>query len=445
MFQKSFFIFALLLFSSVSVFAQKSADGVLASSAGKTFTAADLSPETLHLYEHRSEHEAEFRSSLVRRYIAELALELESKASGKTQDEIVNAATAKITEPTEKEMHDLFDKNADKLRGRTFADVRDQIKELMESEARRLTVQELLTTLAEKYKIAAVGDIAKTEPAAKDIVLKAGERSITYAEINERFKLQIYDNKMDQLDQVRFELEDLTYLAALDAEAAELKTDTGSILAAEITDKLRDYSDLENYELNQALRSKLAKKYNTKIFLTEPPPVVQNISVDDDPSQGTANSPVTIVMFSDFQCPSCSATHPVLKKVMAEYPGKIKFVVRDFPLESIHENAFSAAIAANAAAKQGKYFEYIELLYGDQEHLGKDAYLKFAEKLGLNQKKFELDLNDKAVADEIRKDIADGDEYGVGGTPTIFINGVKVRRATPEGLRQAIDSALVKK
>lgn len=444
MFQKPFFI-ALIFILSVSVLAQKPAEGVLASSAGKTFTAADLSPEVRHLYEDRSAHEAEFRSSLVLRYIAELALESESQATGKTQDEIVKAATAKITEPTEKEMHDLYDKNAAQLGGRTFADVREQIKELLENEARRLTVQELLKTLVTKYKINAVGDIAKTEPATNDVVLKAGDRSITYGELKERYKLQIYDNKMDTLDQVRFELEDLTYLAALDAEAAARKTDVNSIIAAEITDKLLDYTDLENYELDQALRSNLAKKYNTKIFLTEPQPIVQNISVDDDPSEGPTNAPVTIVMFSDFQCPSCSAAHPVLKKVMAAYPGKIKLVVRDFPLESIHENAFSAALAANAAAKQGKYFAFIELLYGDQEHLGREAYISFAEKLGLNQKKFELDLDDKAAAAEVRKDIADGDDYGVGSTPTIFINGIKVRRATPDGLHKAIDAALVKK
>jgi len=444
MFQK-LFIFAIFLFSAAMVSAQKPADGILASSAGKTFTSADLSPETRHLYEHLAEHEGEFRSTLVRRYIVELALQYESKETGKTEDEIINAVSAKISEPTEKEMRDLFDKNLDKMGGRTFADVRDQIKELMEGEARRLAIQELLRSLTDKHKIAATGDISKTEPAGKDIVIKAGDRSITYAELKDRFKLQLYDDKMDTLDQIRFELEDLTYLAALEAEAAERKTDANSIIATEITDKMRDYSDTERYELTNTLREKLAKKYNTKISLNEPTPIVQDISTDDDPSEGPANAPVTIVMFSDFQCPSCSAAHPVLKKVMAEFPGKIRFVVRDFPLESIHENAFSAALAANAAAKQGKFFEYIELLYGDQEHLGMTAYIKFAEKLGLNQKKFELDLNNKAAEDEIRKDLADGDKYGVGGTPTIFINGVKARRTSPEALRNAINAAIGKK
>ncbi len=444
MFQRTFCI-AILLFSVSFVFAQNPANGILASSAGKTFTVADLSPEVRAAYEHRTEHAAEFRSTLIRRYIAELALESERKATGKTEDEIITAATAKITEPTEKEMRDLYNENADKMGGKTFEEVRKDISEFMQNEARRQATQDLLGSLAAKYKITAVGDISKTEPAGKDVVLKTGDRSISYDEFKDHFKLQIYDDTMELLDAVRSELEDQTYFAALDAEAAERKTDVSAIIAAEITDKFREFSDIEKYELDNALREKLAKKYNTKIFLVEPPPIIQDIATDDDPSEGPANAPVTIVMFSDFQCPSCSAAHPILKRVMADYPGKIRFVVRDFPLESIHENAFSAAIAANAAAKQGKFFEYIELLYDDQENLGNETYLRFAQKLGLNTKKFELDLKDKAATDEIRKDIADGDKYGVGGTPTIFINGIKVRQATPDALRQAIVAALNKK
>ncbi len=444
MFQK-LFIFAIILLSASFVIAQKPADGVLASTAGKNFTAADLPQDVREAYEHRAEHEAEFRDTLLRRYIAELAIEAERKAANKTEDEIINAATAKIAEPNEAEMQDVYNKNASRLGGKTFEDVRADISEFMQGEARRLAIQALLKQLAAKYKIAAVGDISKKEPAVKDIVLKAGDRSITYDEFRDHFKLDIYDEKMDLLDAVRDQLEGLTYVAALEAEAAERKIDVSAIIAAEITDKLKDFSDLERYELDNALRLKLAKKYNTKIFLTEPAPIFQDISTDDDPSKGPTNAPVTIVMFSDFQCPSCSATHPILDRAIAEYPGKIRFVVRDFPLESIHENAFSAALAANAAAKQGKFFEYIDLLYGDQEDLGKETYLRFAEKLGLNQKKFELDLDDKAAADEIRKDIADGDKYGVNGTPTVFINGVKVRRLTPEGLRKVIDAALAKK
>jgi protein-disulfide isomerase len=149
-------------------------------------------------------------------------------------------------------------------------------------------------------------------------------------------------------------------------------------------------------------------------------------------------------MFSDFQCPACGRTHPVLKQVLAEYGDKVRFAVRDFPLENIHENAFQAALAANAARTQGKFFEYADVLYRNQEALDKASLVKYAGELGLNVKQFELDFSDAKAANEIRKDQADGRSYGIGGTPAIFVNGVKVQRLSADAFRRAIDRALSK-
>jgi len=149
-------------------------------------------------------------------------------------------------------------------------------------------------------------------------------------------------------------------------------------------------------------------------------------------------------MFTDFQCPACSGTHPVLKQTLATYGDKIHFVVRDFPLENIHKNAFQAALAANAARAQGKFFEYAEILYQNQDALDKASLLKYAAQLGLNAKQFELDFTDARVKAEIQKDQADGRSYGVSGTPTIFVNGVKVQRLSADSFRRAIDRALSK-
>jgi protein-disulfide isomerase len=149
-------------------------------------------------------------------------------------------------------------------------------------------------------------------------------------------------------------------------------------------------------------------------------------------------------MFSDFQCPACSRTHPVLKRVIADFPGKVRFVVRDYPLESIHPNAFNAALAANAAAKQGKFIEYAEKLYTNQDSLDKASLTKFAADLGLNVKQFEIDFSDAANAAEIKQDQADGESLGVNSTPTIFVNGVKVHSISASAFRRAIDRALAK-
>ena len=172
---------------------------------------------------------------------------------------------------------------------------------------------------------------------------------------------------------------------------------------------------------------------------------MQTISVDDDPATGPADAAVTIVMFSDFQCSACSATHPVLKKVMDAYPGKIRFVVRDFPLESIHENGFKAALAAGAANAQGKFFEYIEVLYTHQDALDAASLKKYAADLGLNAKQFELDFNSAKTVAEVRKDMVDGEGYVVNSTPTIFVNGVRVRDLSAESFKGAIDRAILQK
>ena len=179
-------------------------------------------------------------------------------------------------------------------------------------------------------------------------------------------------------------------------------------------------------------------------MIREPEPVAHNVSVDDDPANGKLTAPVTVIMFSDFQCSACGATHPILKKVLGEYGDKVRLVIRDFPLESIHENAFRAALAANAARAQGKYFEYIDVLYRNQESLDDASLKKYATELGLNIKQFELDFISEKAAAEVRKDMADGRSYGIGGTPTVYVNGIRVHRLSAEGFRLAIDRALSK-
>ena len=134
----------------------------------------------------------------------------------------------------------------------------------------------------------------------------------------------------------------------------------------------------------------------------------------------------------------------MLKKVLDEFPGKIRFVVRDFPLVAIHEHAFDAAKAASAANAQGKFFDYIDILYTHQDALDLESLKKYAAQLGLNARQFELDFNAEKTTAEIKKDMADGQSYGVGGTPTIYVNGVKVRQLTAGAFRDAITTALAR-
>jgi protein-disulfide isomerase len=178
--------------------------------------------------------------------------------------------------------------------------------------------------------------------------------------------------------------------------------------------------------------------------LKEPAPIVQNISVDDDPGQGKGKCPVNNRDVFGFSMPGVRERTSDFEKVVAEHAEQVRFVVRDFPLTNIHENAFSAAIAANAAKRQGKFFEYAEILYKNQNALDEASLKKYAADLGLNVKQFELDLSDAQIAAEVRKDRADGETYGIGSTPTVFVNGVKVRVMSESGFREAIEKALKK-
>jgi len=174
------------------------------------------------------------------------------------------------------------------------------------------------------------------------------------------------------------------------------------------------------------------------------------ISADDDPVLGDPDAPVTIVEFSDYECPFCGRHfRQVLPKIIKEYvdTGKVKIVFRDFPL-SFHPDAMPAAVAANCARELSGsdkiYFQFHDKLFENQKNLTRENFIKYAEDLGLDKNKFAacLDKNDTA---EIKADIADGQKYGVSGTPGFFINGTAVKGAYPlETFKEIIDGELAK-
>src|SRR4030095_8024184 len=178
-----------------------------------------------------------------------------------------------------------------------------------------------------------------------------------------------------------------------------------------------------------------------RFLISEPPLPVQSISVDDYPARGDVNAPVTIVEFTDFQCPSCAAMQPILDEVVKSYGTKVRLVVRDFPL-AMHANSRKAAEAANAANAQGKFFEYTALLLKRQNALDVPSLKKYASELGLDRARFDAALDGGKYAAEVKHDIADGELYGVDSTPAIFVNGTALREMSIEALRALIDRGL---
>ncbi len=163
-----------------------------------------------------------------------------------------------------------------------------------------------------------------------------------------------------------------------------------------------------------------------------------NVSPDDDPALGPEDAPVVIIEFSDYQCPYCRRFRlQTLDKILENYGDKVRFVYRDFPLEQIHPYAVSAAIAAECADEQGKFWPYHDKLF-EGGKFGDDVYLQYAEELGLDIDEFARCLKEQRYLDEVMKDLKDGIEAGVRGTPTFFINGIPLVGAVPYSYFQQI-------
>ena len=164
----------------------------------------------------------------------------------------------------------------------------------------------------------------------------------------------------------------------------------------------------------------------------------------DDPVKGNAKAPVTIVEFTDFQCPFCKRSQDTLHQVEQTYPTQVKLVARQYPLP-FHDRAKPSAEAAMCAKEQGKYWEYRDKLFAKQELQDADLQ-RYAQELGLNEKKFSKCLATHRYLPRIESDIAEGQKFGVTGTPAFFVNGEMINGAQPfSNFQQAIDTALAKK
>lgn len=166
-----------------------------------------------------------------------------------------------------------------------------------------------------------------------------------------------------------------------------------------------------------------------------------------DHTIGTESAKVTIVEFADFQCPACGSAYPVVKQITEEYKDKIEFVYRHFPLPG-HRNAIPAAQAAEAAGKQGKFFEMSELLFSNQAEWSegngaKEVFEGYAESLELDMEMFKADRDSSDTTAYIQNDQNDGLTLGVNSTPTFFIDGEKYSGVLGyDRLKEILDSKL---
>ena len=173
---------------------------------------------------------------------------------------------------------------------------------------------------------------------------------------------------------------------------------------------------------------------------------VDDLDLNDNYFKGSRNAKVTIVEFSDFQCPFCGRFYSeTLSQIEQNYinNNKVKFVYADFPLESIHPNAFPAALAARCAGEQDKFWEFHDKLFENQALLSESNYKQWAQELGLDTDKFNSCFDSKKYENQIRDDFQDGSSQGISGTPGFIINNQLVSGAQPyQVFEQAIEAAL---
>lgn len=471
------FLFTLFFLLSFSAFAQT--DGVLAKFGTQTVSVQDLSGEAQQINERLPSAIAELRKQELDKEIAEMLLSAESAALKTTPEKLLDLKVRKLVQnPTDAKVQEVYEANRNVFGNALLAEVKTQIVNYLKQEQETQLSADFAKSLKAKYTVTMGVDVNAPTLKPTDVLVTVGTNKLLAERFSERFKPLEYQLRSEAYRQTKTALDEALYSQLILIHARRTGLPPEDVIRREISDKLTEPTDADAqkfYDANKStlppntefadvkteilsylsnerrdalesgFRQRLLKENNVQILLKQPALPVLKISADDDPSKGSANAPVTIVMFTDFQCPACARTHPAVVELLKTYGDKVRLVVRDYPLMDIHPNAFRAAEAANAAHAQGKFFEYIELLYQNQKAMDDASLKKYAAQVGLNAAQFAADLSGGKFTAEIRKDIKDGRFHGIRGTPSIYVNGILVTDLSPEGLKNAVENALMKK
>jgi protein-disulfide isomerase len=448
---------------------------VLAEVNGLKLAPHDLSERVRARVAELQQQVVAARSRALNLQVDSMLLEAEAKRRGVSATKVVeDEVVARTAEPTEAEAWAFYAKNSARIQGEFKA-----VKEELVSYLRYERQQQLAARLAERLRAAAavkILDARVTPPATPAerarVFAVVNGREITSADIEESLRPLVF-NVQGQVYALRSQgLEVKINDVLLEQEAQKRKVTARALLEAEVWSRLApvaeadarkfydenkeriggDFARLKpqvvSYLEEQARQGamltfarRLREAASVRTFLAAPEPPVFKIATDDQPSKGDAAAPVTIVEFTDYQCPSCARQQPVIERLLAEYGGRIRLVVRDFPLEQ-HADAFKAAEAAEAAREQGKYWEYAAVLMQNQSELGAAKLKEYAGRLGLDRAKFDAALDSGKFADKVRRDLQDGFRLGVNSTPSIFVNGRPASERTYESLKASVEAAL---
>ena len=440
---------------------------------GVKITSTDIKKSTAGQVGPLQQQVVEARKRELDLMINSKLLALEAKRRGiSTVKLLEQEVVAKVKKPTQVEAQAFYDQNKTRIKGE-FKDVVDDIIAYLSEQQQQKEAKSLADSLRAANEVKVLVTEVTPPPAtaaerARVLATIKGE-AITSGDVEDSLLPMIFDVQEQVYKLRRDELELTINDTLLNQEAQKRKITTEALLDAEVKpkpvteqqaqtfydqnkdrvsgdfaqtkDAIKQY--LEQIEVRQAERAfveKLRATATIQVFLVAPESPVFAISTNDQPSLGSADAPVTIVAFTDYQCPSCAAMHPVLEQLVKEYGSKVRLVTRDFPL-SQHTEAFKAAEAAEAAREQGKYWEYIQILLRNQSALSVEKLKGYATELALDRTRFDKALDTGKFAEAVQRDLEDGVKLGINGTPTIFINGRRVSAKGYEELKATIDAA----
>ncbi|MET0624413.1 MAG: thioredoxin domain-containing protein [Pyrinomonadaceae bacterium] len=456
---------------------------VLGTVNGVKLTRADLSSQAQQRVAQLQQEVVEARKGELDRQINSVLVEAEAKKRNTTPLKLLEAEIInKVTAPTDAEAQAYFNQNKARIeaqagRAVTYAELKQNLVEYLGEQRTQERAKQFADTLraAAQVKKNVEAATPPATPAERARVLATvNGKNITSGDIEDSL-LPLVATVQEQVYMVRkADLDMKINDILLNAEAAKRSVTARAVLDAEITGKMPAVTEAqaldffnknkaringdfpavksqiiqyleqqEQQRLEGAFVGQLRNGASVQTFITPPPAPVFTIATDDQPVKGNANAAVTIIEFTDYQCPTCAAAQPILDRLMTEYGERVRLVVRDFPLE-MHPEARKAAEAAEAAREQGKYWDFTAILFRNQSALKPEQLKQYAQVIGLDRAKFDAALDTGKFSDKVERDILDGQRFGISGTPTFFINGRRAKDGSYESLKAAIEAALKK-
>ncbi len=339
---------------------------------------------------------------------------------------------------------------------------------------RAITIGAVFLLGAVLWQRSAFGGEPTVKPVEPGVAAKVGDQVVTLEELERALAPQLAKLQDQKFQLMEGKLEELIEERLLAREAKQRGVTVEELFKAEVTSKVPEVTDAEvtafmtqnkarlqgdEAELRPKVRNYLGSQkvqagrraylaglqQHVKVerFLEEPEPTRIPVSAEHAFAQGPKDAPVTIVEFSDFQCPYCSRVVGTLKEVVRRYPKQVRLAYRDFPIASLHPKAHKAAEAARCAGEQGKFWEFHDRLFESQAQAAIEDFKRFAGELKLDSKRFAACLDSGKYAAAVQADVKEGTRLGITGTPTFFINGRLLVGALPlEMFQKAIDREL---